>query len=70
MDSRTEGTEIIGKVSVDEQVELLQVPSRAYQISEQYGSEHDNITALPKIGALPDDGYPRFNPSHNKIGFH
>ncbi|KAJ4410796.1 hypothetical protein N0V91_001724 [Didymella pomorum] len=60
MDSRTEGAETTGKASVDEHVELLQVPIRAFQTSEQYGSEHDDITALPSIGVLPDDGYPRF----------
>jgi hypothetical protein len=60
MDSRTEGAETTGKASVDEQVELLQVPSRAYQNSEQYGSRNDDITALPKVGILPDGGYSRF----------
>ena len=62
MDSRTEGAETTGKASLDEQVELLQVPSRTYQTFKQHGSEHDDITALPRIGVLTDSGYSRFGP--------
>lgn len=58
MDQRTESAETTGKASVDEQVELLQVPRRIHQ-NAQYRSEHDDITALPRIGVLPDDGYAR-----------
>lgn len=62
MASRTEGAETTGKASVDEQVELLQVPNSVYQTTGQCGSEHDDITALPRVGVLPNDGYPRFSP--------
>jgi len=65
MGSRTEGAETTGKASVDEQVELLQVPSRAYQTSAEYGSEQDDITALPKLGVPPDDEYSRSSPDRH-----
>lgn len=57
--SRTEEAETTGKASVDEQVELLQIPSSVYQ-NRQYGCENDTITALPRIALLPDEGYSRF----------
>lgn len=63
--SRTEGAETTGKASVDEQVELLQVPSSVYRATGNYGSAHDDITALPRMGVLPDDEHLCFVLSHN-----
>jgi hypothetical protein len=45
--SRTEGAETTGKASVDEQVELLQVPTSIYPAG-QHSPEPEEITALPR----------------------
>lgn len=66
IDPRTEAVETTGKASVDEQIELLRIPSRAYQTSEQYDNENGDITALPQMGALPDIGLRRFVPPWNR----
>lgn len=59
---RTEVAETTGKASIDEHVELLQVPDNVYRTLGRYGSEYDDITALPRIGILPDEEYLRCSP--------
>lgn len=63
MTSRTESAEASGKPSVDEQVELLQVPRDSYQPSSRHESVYDDITALPKMNSSPDHGIPYFSSS-------
>ena len=58
MVTRTEVAETTGEANSDEQVELLQVPGNSYQSSRPRDSEYDDLTALPRIGGLPDDRYP------------
>ena len=59
MASRTEVAETTGKASVDEQVELLQVPENSYRVGEYFRNE-DNITALPRTGVPLDQSPPKW----------
>ena len=59
MASRTEVAEKTGKASVDEQVELLQVPENSYRVGEYFRNE-DNITALPRTGVPLDQSPPKW----------
>ncbi|KAJ4990484.1 cytidine and deoxycytidylate deaminase zinc-binding region [Stagonosporopsis vannaccii] len=59
---RTEGAETTGNPSLDEQVELLQVPRSSYQPRVCQNSEGDDITALPQLEQLPRYGAFRFSP--------
>lgn len=71
--SRTESAEATGKPSVDEQIELLQVPRSAYQPRHSYqtsigrGSETDDITALPQLQP-PRPGISRLSPAR-RMGY-
>lgn len=62
MASRTEGAETTRKASVDEHVELLQVPRSVYQPGVGQDSEGDDITALPQLEPLPRLAESRFSP--------
>ncbi|KAF3003525.1 hypothetical protein E8E13_005436 [Curvularia kusanoi] len=55
MASRT-GTDTTGRGSVDERLELLQIPNQTYQ-PRTHRREDEGITALPRIGVLPDRSY-------------
>jgi len=62
MVSRTEGAETTKKASLDEHIELLQVPRSIYQPSIGQNSEGDDITALPQLEPLPRPPESRFSP--------
>ena len=52
---RTEITDATGKPSIDEQMELLRMPEASYREGGLRDSDYSNMTALPRIGLLPDE---------------
>ncbi|OSS45096.1 hypothetical protein B5807_09398 [Epicoccum nigrum] len=50
----TEGRETVGRQSDDDQLELLQSPCHTYQPGTYAGRGGEEITALPRMGILPD----------------
>jgi hypothetical protein len=50
----TEGGEMVGRESDDDELELLQSPCHTHQPGTYAGRGGEEITALPRIGVLPD----------------
>ena len=50
----TEGGETVGRTSDDDELELLQSPCHTYQPGTYAGGGGEEMTALPRIGGLPD----------------
>ena len=50
----TEGGETAGRTSDDDELELLQSPCHTYQPGTYAGGGGEEMTALPRIGGLPE----------------
>ena len=55
---RTEMAETTGKASVDEHVELLQVPENSYRVGGYHRSDEDESTTLPRMGVSFEQSQP------------
>ncbi|KAH7084021.1 hypothetical protein FB567DRAFT_551017 [Paraphoma chrysanthemicola] len=57
--SRTELANATQKSSFDERIEMLRVPEATHQTPKHRSACEEEITALPRVGILPDAEYPR-----------
>ncbi|KAH7067230.1 hypothetical protein BKA63DRAFT_570543 [Paraphoma chrysanthemicola] len=57
--SRTELAKATRKSSLDEQIEMVRVPEASHQTPKHRSTCEEEITALPRVGILPDAEYSR-----------
>lgn len=66
LSSQSASADTSGKASVEDQVELLQVPEYTYWVNGHNSAEEEEVTALPRASRWPMNGPSQIGLSHER----